>query len=91
MTTPPTFDQALSELRSTLQADGGDITLIVNADHEVRLSLVIADANCAECVTPSAILEKVALQALRRADPSIQRVTIEDPPLVAPTKRIEHQ
>jgi hypothetical protein len=71
----------LDELRTILDADGGDIELD-GFDEEaltVRLRLVLESAECKECVMPAPILEDIALLAFQRAGAPVDRVVIEDP------------
>jgi hypothetical protein len=69
----------LQPARDILQADGADIEFVRSDGGTVYLRLLIADAQCAECVLPRAMLEPVVLDMLRRADTSIAGVLIDDP------------
>jgi Fe-S cluster biogenesis protein NfuA len=75
-----TIEAAVADVRALVAADGGDVVLDgVDADGTVRLTLVLADAHCAECVMPRPFLERVALDVLRRTTPAVAGVAIDDP------------
>lgn len=63
----------LTPVRQLLQADGGDIELVGMDGATAELRLVIAGAECAECVLPRPMLEDVAAKLLGVP------VRIEDP------------
>lgn len=63
----------LTPVRQLLQADGGDIELVGMDGATAELRLVIAGAECAECVLPRPLLEDVAAKLLGVP------VRIEDP------------
>jgi hypothetical protein len=69
----------LTPVREILQADGGDIELVAHEHGTARLRLVVAGAECAECVLPRPMLEDVALELLRPSTPGLVAVVIEDP------------
>ena len=73
------MNEAIEEIRSLVQADGSDMELVGVDGDVVRLRLVIVDTTCVECVMPRQFLEEVALDILRRADPAVRRVEIDDP------------
>jgi Fe-S cluster biogenesis protein NfuA len=80
----PILDQVaggLADVRSLVQADGGDMVL-VNVDESsgvVSLRLVLDAVDCHECVMPRAVLEDIAGGMLRRSVPEITRVSVDDP------------
>lgn len=63
----------LTPVRQLLEADGGDIELVGMDGATAELRLVIAGAECAECVLPRPLLEDVATKLLGVP------VRIEDP------------
>ena len=63
----------LTPVRQLLEADGGDIELLGMSGATAELRLVIAGAECAECVLPRPLLEDVATKLLGVS------VRIEDP------------
>jgi hypothetical protein len=69
----------LTPLREILQADGGDVQFVGVEGTTAHLRLVLADANCAECVLPRPMLEDVALGLLQPAAPELTGVRIDDP------------
>jgi Fe-S cluster biogenesis protein NfuA len=73
--------EALKNVRSYVQPDGGDIELVSldAGTGGVNLRLVLEGANCKECVMPRAILEDIAGDVLRKSVPEVSRVTIDDP------------
>ncbi len=76
-----TLAPALDEVRSLVQADGGDMKLVgVDGDAgKVDLLLVLEGASCEECVMPRDFLEQIALEMLRRKVPAVSTVSIDDP------------
>jgi Fe-S cluster biogenesis protein NfuA len=74
-----TITPALDEVRSLVQADGGDMVLTAIDGGTVQLRLVVEGASCVECVMPREILEQIALDVFHRAVPAVSTVTIDDP------------
>jgi Fe-S cluster biogenesis protein NfuA len=76
-----TITPALDEVRSLVQADGGDMVLVGvdPAAGSVSLRLVLETASCEECVMPREFLEQIALDMLGRSVPGVAAVTIDDP------------
>ena len=74
-----TIVPALDEVRSLVQADGGDMELVGLDADTVRLRLVLAGASCEECVMPRDFLEQIALDVLKRNVPGVGAVSIDDP------------
>lgn len=74
-----TINEAIESVRSILRADGADIELVGVTDDTASLRLLIADANCAECVLPREMLEMVALDLMAPHVPGLRAVSIEDP------------
>ena len=79
MIDPDALTPALDEIRSLVQADGGDMLLTSVVDGTVNLQLVVEGASCVECVMPRPFLEHVALDVLRRNGAEADAVTIDDP------------
>lgn len=75
------IEPALDEVRSLVQADGGDLTLasVDEASGTVALDLVLEGANCVECVMPREFLEQIALDMLGQKVPGVKAVSIADP------------
>lgn len=74
-----TIVPALDEVRSLVQADGGDMELVALDAETVHLRLVLENASCEECVMPRDFLEQIALDVLKRSVPAVGAVAIEDP------------
>jgi Fe-S cluster biogenesis protein NfuA len=75
------LDKGLTEIRSLLQADGGDMEL-VSVDHDadtVRTLLVLENSSCAECVLPRAMLEQVGLSILQKTASGVRSLSVDDP------------
>lgn len=64
----------ISPVRDLIQLDGGDIELISADGSTAHLRLLLADAECAECVMPRAVLEQLAGKLL-----GLSAVRIDDP------------
>ena len=62
---------ALEEIRSLVQADGGDMLLKsveeIGGGATVNLQLVVEGASCVECVMPREFLEQIALGLLQES------------------------
>jgi hypothetical protein len=69
----------IEEIRALVRPDGSDFELLGFDGGTVRLSLVMEDASCAECVLPRPMLEEIALGILRRTAPDVRQVHIDDP------------
>lgn len=74
-----TIAPALDEVRSLVQADGGDMELVGLGDGTVSLRLILEGASCEECVMPRDFLEQIALDVLRKSVPAVASVSIDDP------------
>ena len=76
-----TITPALDEVRSLVQADGGDMELVSldGSAGTVSLRLVLEGASCEECVMPRDFLEQIALDILRRSPSGVSSVSIDDP------------
>ena len=76
-----TITPALDEVRSLVQADGGDMQLVSldGPAGTVSLRLVLEGASCEECVMPRDFLEQIALDILRRITSGVSSVSIDDP------------
>jgi len=76
-----TIVPALDEVRSLVQADGGDMELVSLDDSAgtVSLRLILEGASCEECVMPRDFLEQIALDVLRKSVPAVAAVSIDDP------------
>ena len=79
MIDPDTLEPALDEIRSLVQADGGDMLLTSVVDATVNLQLVVEGATCVECVMPREFLEQIALGMIRKQAPDVAAVTVDDP------------
>ena len=75
------LDTAMEELRSLVQADGGD--MVVKSTDEatgtVNIGLILEGASCVECVMPKMFLEQIALDAFKRGNTGVSAVSIFDP------------
>lgn len=76
---PGSVDRALEGLRALVRADGGDLALAAVDGDKVVLTLILEDAECAECVMPRSFLEQLALDRLRADVPGVGAVIITDP------------
>jgi Fe-S cluster biogenesis protein NfuA len=73
--------EALSNVRSLVEPDGGDIELVSldPSTGTVALRLLLEGASCQECVMPRPFLEDVAADVLRKSVPGVAAVSIDDP------------
>jgi Fe-S cluster biogenesis protein NfuA len=69
---------AIEPLVSALRADGGDLRVTAAGAEEVQLDLIVADANCAECIMPRPALEAMARTALAKTYGDVT-VVVSDP------------
>ncbi len=74
-------EKALEEVRSLVQADGGDMELVAVDEQggRVSLRLILEGVECHECVMPRPLLEDIAANMLRRGVPEVTAVTVSDP------------
>jgi Fe-S cluster biogenesis protein NfuA len=74
-------ERAAAELSSILEGDGAALRVaeIDQTTGTVRLVLSLADASCVECVLPPGRLRDIVSGALRRAEPAIATVVLDDP------------
>jgi Fe-S cluster biogenesis protein NfuA len=79
MTDPDALAPALDEIRTLVQADGGDMLLTSVVDGTVNLQLVVEGASCVECVMPREFLEQIALDMIRSHTPDVAAVSVDDP------------
>jgi Fe-S cluster biogenesis protein NfuA len=79
MTDQDTITPALDEVRSLVQADGGDMLLTSVDGATVNLQLVVEGAECVECIMPRDILEQITLDILQRNAVAVDAVHIDDP------------
>jgi hypothetical protein len=75
----PAFEQAFTELRELLRADGVDAMLVSRAGGMVVLHLQLDSEACAKCVMPRAHLERLAVGIFERAGTDVARISILDP------------
>ncbi len=73
------FTAAFDELRQLIQADGGDMTVSSFDGGTVNIDLVLATANCVECVMPRPFLERVALDIFHNNGVAVAAVVLDDP------------
>lgn len=73
------LEDALGSVRELIEADGGGLDVVSFDDGTATLQLVLADAECADCVMPKAFLETVALDMVKPGLPSLQAIVINDP------------
>ncbi|MBL7491429.1 NifU family protein [Frankia sp. AgB1.9] len=79
---------ALEGVRNLIQPDGGDFELVSvdGATGQVRIRLLLSDANCAACILPRPALESVALAVLGRRLPAVKSVIVDDPRIESQTR-----
>lgn len=73
------LDEALEPVRDLIEADGGALEVVDFDGATATLRLVLADAECAECVMPRSFLETVALDMTRPQLAGLERISIIDP------------
>lgn len=73
------LETALGSVRALIEADGGGLDVVTYAEGTATLQLVLADAECADCVMPRAFLETVALDMVKSEMPSLKSIVINDP------------
>ncbi len=78
---PPGLDAGLEAVAAFLGPDGAQV--VVEAWDEragaLSLRLELESAECAECVVPRPLLDRLLLDALRRHAPAIRVVQVADP------------
>lgn len=78
---PPGLDAGLEAVTAFLGPDGAHVVVESWDDDAGALSLrlELASAECAECVVPRPLLDRLLLDALRRHAPTIRVVHLDDP------------
>jgi hypothetical protein len=74
-------ESTVAELSAMFEGDGAALRL-VGIDQErgtVRLTLTLDDVSCADCVLPPDRLRDVVSGAVRRAEPGVVSVVLDDP------------
>lgn len=76
-----TINQALTEARSLVAADGGDLELtdIDETSSTVNLRLILDGVDCHECVMPRPLLEEILANMIRGSVPGVAQVVLDDP------------
>lgn len=68
----------LADLRAALQADGGDLDVVLVTDARVDVRLVVGPETCEDCILPQDALERIVGARLRSAL-AVDDVRLEDP------------
>ncbi len=71
--------QALGVLHDILRVDGAQLTVARAAADSLTLLLTLDGADCADCVMPASILERICLQGLHEAGSTVSELRIIDP------------
>lgn len=69
-------EEALTELRPSLAADGFDLQLDGMEGTEVEVGLVAKPDACMDCLVPDAMLVQILEASIRRRYPGLSRVTL---------------
>jgi Fe-S cluster biogenesis protein NfuA len=74
-------DEAVDEMGALLRSDGADLTLVEANPKTARieLRLELEGAECAECVLPPDLLERMISEALSRRVPGEFELVLHDP------------
>jgi hypothetical protein len=78
---PAGLDAALAAVRELLGPDGADVEPAGwEPDHgRLRLRLVLESAECAECVLPRPMLDRVLLDTIRSHAAAVRELDVDDP------------
>ena len=81
MTAPPGLDAGLAAVAGFLGPDGARVVVLGwdEAASELVVRLELDSADCAECVVPRPMLDRVLLDTLRQHAPAVRAVRVEDP------------
>jgi hypothetical protein len=82
MTSPPAgLDAGLQAVAAFLGPDGAQVVVESwdDAAGTLSLRLELESAECAECVVPRPLLDRLLLDTLRRHAPSVHAVRLDDP------------
>jgi hypothetical protein len=80
-TTPAGLDAGLEAVAGFLGPDGAQV-VVEGWDATagaLSLRLELESAECAECVVPRPMLDRLLLDALRQHAPAVRRVQLDDP------------
>ena len=78
---PPGLDAGLEAVAAFLGPDGAQVVVEGwdDAAGTLSLRLELESAECAECVVPQPLLDRLLLDTLRRHAPSVRAVRLDDP------------
>jgi Fe-S cluster biogenesis protein NfuA len=71
----PSFE----DLRSSLQAGGGDLELQGVESGVAKVRLLLLDPSCVECIVPRTSMERIIKVALEHQYPDLRTVELVDP------------
>jgi hypothetical protein len=73
------FQEAIKEVRDTLQADKADLLVDSVAGDAANVSIVISDEACADCILPKDLLAEMLLMVTQEHCPEIRNIEVYDP------------
>jgi hypothetical protein len=78
---PPGLAAGLAAVARFLGPDGAQVVVVGwdGAAGELSLRLELESADCAECVVPRPLLDRLLLDALREHEPAVRAVRLDDP------------
>jgi hypothetical protein len=78
---PPGLDGGLAAVAGFLGPDGAGVVVLDwdDAAGELSLRLELSSQQCAECVVPRPLLDRLLLDTLREHAPSVRAVRLDDP------------
>ncbi|MYW96151.1 hypothetical protein G3I59_37490 [Amycolatopsis rubida] len=74
-----TVEEAVANLRSMLQLDGADLSVVEADETSAVFAIELEGANCADCVLPASMIQSILEQQLSETLPRISKVVVRDP------------
>jgi hypothetical protein len=71
--------EAIAELRSIMQLDGGDLVVAAASPEEITVNLVLDNVSCLDCIMRRPTIESMLTSAANKRFPSPPRVVLNDP------------
>ena len=72
-------ETALAEVRPSFAANGASLVVVSATDTSVRIRLEFGPDACRECILPSEQLPSILLFLIRKTNPNVAAVVVDDP------------
>jgi hypothetical protein len=73
------FQEAIKGVRDTLQADKADLLVDSVAGETAKVTIVISDEACGDCILPKDLLAEMLMMVTQEDCPEIRNIEVYDP------------